>query len=1259
VAADSSTTQPLGNLPTVGSRIGDRYVVDALIGRGGMGAVFSGHDAFLERPVAIKLLGAAAADAGAQRRFLNEGKVLARVVHEACVRIFDTGVDGRWGPYLVMERLVGRDLAAFLTERGPLPTPLALSLADQLCGAVQAVHDAGIVHRDLKPGNVFVLEHPGEAPRVKLLDFGIAVLAQSQAAGAPVEPAKDGVGTLAYMAPERWSSRVEVTPAADVYALGAIVYEMLGGGAPFRADSRAGLRLAILNDPPRSLRVVRPELPPWLCSAVELALRKSPHERPASAAAFGGSLGFGKAPAHAPEGPEAAPSGGPRQAPGMETFVGRKEVLAALEQHVHGAANGPRVILIEGASGMGKSALLDEFRARLDREGMTLVLAGRAREGDSVPYPALGEVVEELAAYLTGLPAVAAEALLPTRCRPLARLFPVFARVPAIARTVASLTPDTSDVAQARRQAYSVLRELLSRLCKGRQVVVVIDDLQWIDSDGAALLAELMGGYDAPPLLLVAAVRMNDSDVPPPELQRLQVGLAHLVQRVPLGPLSHGEARALFRACAGGDAPVDLRTTARLCRQSGGVPFFVVSLAAGLARGEAAPARLETFLIERARKLSPPARAALDLLCLSSRPLPVPLVLETLGIGDVRVLDPLFTGSFVRWTRFHARWVIEPYHNKIRETMLSTLPAAAARRLHGDLARRLREDPLADPEVLVEHLAGSGDGAAAAEAALTAARVANQQLAFDRAAALLAVAAEHRRHRNDAERLEICRAQVRALQNAGRRREAGEVLLRGLAHVRDRELARELEIEAGGHLLLSGDLERGVDTLRPALALAGLRVPADFAEIVAAITAALNALGARGLAMTTPAAQGPSARALERVDLCLLLAQGLAHVDLRVVVFACHALHGALDAGEPVRVQRACALFVINTVEYVPNPLVAPVLQLCKALTAAHPHPLSTALLEAAVAENAHFEGDFLTAEAAFERAERVLLQACPGATRELATVRDLAVFIQYAQKGDFRTQVGRTMRWLAQAEASGDLFHASMLRVAHAIVWIARDNPAHARAELLRAQDGWEGDAGVLGVAAALYHDIIDRYEERDLTLTSPATPMRSALLRSPAAQTPFLGGYLVMQDVWAELRAIANGRRCPADIRARIGGLRKAGPGLWLPVADALEGNLDYLEGAPERAVRLMDRAEEAFRRLHMPCLAACARKRRGQLAGGEWGRRLEDESEAELSALGVVNAERWTRAYWSMFDVSAMTVRTQDGDSMAAEPTPPPFV
>jgi ATP/maltotriose-dependent transcriptional regulator MalT len=326
------------------------------------------------------------------------------------------------------------------------------------------------------------------------------------------------------------------------------------------------------------------------------------------------------------------------------------------------------------------------------------------------------------------------------------------------------------------------------------------------------------------------------------------------------------------------------------------------------------------------------------------------------------------------------------------------------------------------------------------------------------------------------------------------------------------------------------------------------------------------------------------------------------------------------------------------------------VLDLCKELTSATADTSAQALLDAALAENAHFAGDFLTAEAAFERAERALVESGVRASRELATVRDLAVFLQYAQKGDFRTQLERTQRWLAQAEAAQDVFHAGMLRVAHAIVWIAQDDTARARAELRRAHAESIGTAGVLEVAVALYFDIIDRYEGDDVALASSGDA-RSALLRSPAAQTPFLSGYLGLHAAWRMLRAWARGQAGPETagaVAAIVDRLRAPGMGIWSAVASALEGNLAFLQGRREGALGALEQAEQTFRRLHMLCLAACARKRRAQFIDGELGARLEAEADAELSSLGVINVERWAAAYWSMFDARAVAERTQTGDA-----------
>jgi hypothetical protein len=393
----------------------------------------------------------------------------------------------------------------------------------------------------------------------------------------------------------------------------------------------------------------------------------------------------------------------------------------------------------------------------------------------------------------------------------------------------------------------------------------------------------------------------------------------------------------------------------------------------------------------------------------------------------------------------------------------------------------------------------------------------------------------------------------------------------------------------------------------------------------------------------------PAPDVLDRIDLYLMVTQGLALIDMRSLPFACDALAAALDAGDPVRLQRAAALFVIDIVAYNMSPLVSSALDLCRRLTEQVRSPYARALLDTAEAECAHFAGDFLAAQAGFERAERALLESCPGATRELATARGIAVFIQYAQKGDFLSQVERTQRWLADAEATGDLFHAGMLRIAHAIVWIAHDQPERARAELHRAQADWTGQQpGALEVAAALYHDIVDRYEERD---PQPGTgAARSPLMQNPSAHTPFLSGYLGLHTAWGAIRAVAAGRAPIEDDAApqAIALLRGLGLALWIAVADALEANLDYLRGNRDAALRSLNDAELSFRQLYMPCLAACARKRRGQLARSALGDRLQTEADAELRALGVASPDRWARAYWSMFEIGPASVPTDVHDA-----------
>jgi len=270
-----------------GRRLGGRYRMGALLATGGMGEVWAARDLLLDRPVAVKVLGGAlAGDGRAAERLRREARAAARLDHPNIARVLDLGEqDGR--PYLVMELLEGESLAGRIDRAGAMAPAEAARVVAAVADALEAAHRAGVVHRDVKPGNVFLTS----AGEVKVLDFGIA-----SAAGEADLTTGALLGTAAYLAPERALGQ-PATPAADVYSLGVVLYELLAGRRPFECGSDIELAMAHLNAQPASLGLVAPSTPPSLVRACEHALAKDPAARPASAAAFARLL---RSPAAAP-----------------------------------------------------------------------------------------------------------------------------------------------------------------------------------------------------------------------------------------------------------------------------------------------------------------------------------------------------------------------------------------------------------------------------------------------------------------------------------------------------------------------------------------------------------------------------------------------------------------------------------------------------------------------------------------------------------------------------------------------------------------------------------------------------------------------------------------------------------------------------------------------------------------------------------------------------------------------------------------------
>jgi serine/threonine-protein kinase len=265
-----------------GRALAGRYQLEEVIGRGGMSTVYRATDAVLGRTVAVKVLlaGLVEQDASYVARFQREARAAAALHNRAVVAVYDVGVDGD-ERFIVMEHVKGRSLAAMLSGGEPLPLQESLRIGEQVASALGAAYAGGIVHRDIKPANVMVADDGA----VKVLDFGIARMLD----GTTITQAASVLGTAAYMAPERAMGEPG-DARADIYSLGCLLYAMLTGAPPFRAEHAAAVLHQHVNSSPQPAGDLRPGVPPELDALVADMLAKAPEDRPQNAARVGERL---------------------------------------------------------------------------------------------------------------------------------------------------------------------------------------------------------------------------------------------------------------------------------------------------------------------------------------------------------------------------------------------------------------------------------------------------------------------------------------------------------------------------------------------------------------------------------------------------------------------------------------------------------------------------------------------------------------------------------------------------------------------------------------------------------------------------------------------------------------------------------------------------------------------------------------------------------------------------------------------------------
>ena len=253
---DKSVLEPMKD-ERIGTLLKGRYEIEAPLGEGGMAVVYRARNTLVERPVAVKVMNAnLAGDASLKERFRREAKNAAAVAHPNIIEIFDHGETEQGTPYLVMEILDGEPLDQIIS-RGPMPPGQVASLGVQVARGLARAHDFDVLHRDLKPENIFICRGADGALSIpKLLDFGIARSMHDSR----LTSAGQIFGTPQYMAPERVTS-IDAGPAADLYALGVILFEMVTGRLPFLSNDIPGFFIKHMQEAPPKPSLLVPEVP--------------------------------------------------------------------------------------------------------------------------------------------------------------------------------------------------------------------------------------------------------------------------------------------------------------------------------------------------------------------------------------------------------------------------------------------------------------------------------------------------------------------------------------------------------------------------------------------------------------------------------------------------------------------------------------------------------------------------------------------------------------------------------------------------------------------------------------------------------------------------------------------------------------------------------------------------------------------------------------------------------------------------------------
>jgi serine/threonine protein kinase/tetratricopeptide (TPR) repeat protein len=701
-------------------------------------------------------------------RFKREFRSAADLKHPNLIQLFDLGVDSARNFFYTMEFIEGPNLQEFFsTPRAPSEISGVFSA---IAEGLAYLHKARKVHRDLKPLNILIANNTP-----KLLDFGILRELDDTA---NITRTSAILGTARYMSPEQALGR-EITPAADLYSLGCILYEHLAGEPLF-----SGNNAEVMNHhantsptPPSSKRACDPLLEE-LCLSL---LQKDPAHRPGASQviAFLHQKMGAPAPQTLSEAPLEVPS-----------LVGRSQSLLSLEQSLNAVSDAPKLVLLRAEPGVGKTALLSELESIAQERGY-MVWFSQCYEREEVPYKAFDRIVDLITLHFIKHPT----RLFPPGSVALSRLFPMLRDV-----VQESQQESYQDAWTTKRNACRALFLLMSQLSGKRPPVILLDDLHWADAESLWVLRWLASAPNAPPCLLVGTYDKGSLNE---EKLSLLLSFQDRVTSFAVSPLSLEDSSLLIDMC---EPELSLSARDRLIQECGGSPRFLIESLRSLRETELTTVSFEALTAKRLSRMPSDARRLLEVLAVLGGRSSLSLLREILKSDSLsEPIRELSRRGFVYELGSESE---EPEYDicnaSLRATIYVMMPAALCTSLHKKAAEHLTD--AGEPARATEHWRKASLFAQARKSAIMAARASEDSLAFDRAVTLYTTALEF------VSTPDIQMLLGRALQKAGRHREAAEVFAsiacqEGSAEQQDAKLAALI-----AHLS-AGDLKRGREAL--------------------------------------------------------------------------------------------------------------------------------------------------------------------------------------------------------------------------------------------------------------------------------------------------------------------------------------------------------------------------------------------------------------------------------------------------------------